>query len=1087
MQKVNIDPKTITPEMLAELLLNIFRTETEIINQSTAVLKKYFELPDCIKPLLVHATSHPDQRVRLLSCICLKKRLPQHWVAQPAALQHEIKSILLAHYVNEPVAKVKENFAYVISALATILIPNNEWPELFNFVSTNCQATDLQRKELGTLLLFAVSEALGNSMESYLGAIIGILTHLISMPHQSIQKLAIKTLNCLLSSNISSDSFGKLESLIPSMIKTVLELQDNEALLQEVFENLIELVDIPKILQSQLSFLINAALTIGKNKDNSVELRKIALCFIESAAQSKGKFLKKDRPTLLAVLQVGFEVASEDEEEYDKEEETPIDAALDMIEQFAIKVPNTTIFPLIIKGCEELLKSTDPLKRRAGLLVLGTVSKGVRDPMTENIEEILMTVLQCMSDPSSMVQEAGVLALCYFSENLSPEIVDYHSKILPVLLQAFSSKTEKTRNKLFYAIEMFCSNLNEQEIQPYLHPLLECLVSYLETPELEIKRSVLMALASVITAAQQQIAPYYTVLMEKLGKCVFMEEDELVKAKATIAIGHLAVAGGLELFKPYLEKCSQKVLSEVQKGGPLFEMNEAGYSYFGDIAKLLGDQFTHMLPTLVPIMAKSCSSGEGIKHEFESKAKEDIALGDSSESEEEDLRGISVRTAFLDEKITALHSLGRFAKCCPKGFLPFMKGCIQSMEGIWDYFHESVRYQLVQTLQEFVEGVNLAFFGSSHPKPVPGLPPKVKMCDDAARLYFEHVLPKYLDTLKNDEDKEVVTKTLESICDLIKAIGSAIVGDRLKDYIDCILLLLNQKAMCMQEEAECDSCSDDGEGNHEHEHDDEMLDHDEMLIVNLVELIQDIAKSCGPAVIPYYKEVIDGLVKYTKPPHPENDWVVALGGFSELFRALPEILPTYIPKILPVCIKGCESGKNDLSRNSAYCLGIIVEYGKDLALPYINEILAALKSAYELPKAQEPKDNAISSLLRVLVAHFNKVPLELVLPAIFNNLPLNGDIEENNNVARSLIMLPAECLRYVEKYMDKALLVCFKVILDKKCNADEELKGLVGMFITKLSENEVVRREITGLISKMSETEKETLRKYVRQNKAQPN
>ncbi len=483
-QTTSIDVKSMSLETLAGLFQEIFCADTQVVNQSTAVLKKYFELPTCIKPMIIHATTHADQRVRLLSCICLRKRLPQHWVAQSPDLQTEIKTALLNHYIAEPVSKVKENVAYAISALATILVPNNEWPELFAFVTTKCQSANVQDKELGALLLFAMTEALGNTLGAYLPTIIELLGHLISVQYQPVQRLAVKTVNCITISNISSEKLPELEGLIPVMIKTVMGLSDNDALMHEILENLIELIEVPKFLQAHVPFLVSVSLAIGKNKTLSPELRKIALCFVESVALYKAKLVKKDRATLMSILEAAFEIASENEDDFDKEEDTPVDAALTVIQEYAVHIPNAIIFPLIIKGCEAFVKSPEPLKRRASLLILGEVSKGVQDPIKNDLDEIVTSVLQSMSDPSPLVQEACVLALCYFSENLSPEIVAYHSQILPVLLQAFGTKTEKIRNKVFYALEMFCENLLEHEIQPYLHPLLACLVGYLDSPQL---------------------------------------------------------------------------------------------------------------------------------------------------------------------------------------------------------------------------------------------------------------------------------------------------------------------------------------------------------------------------------------------------------------------------------------------------------------------------------------------------------------------------------------------------------------------------------------------------------------------------
>ncbi len=70
-------------------------------------------------------------------------------------------------------------------------------------------------------------------------------------------------------------------------------------------------------------------------------------------------------------------------------------------------------------------------------------------------------------------------------------------------------------------------------------------------------------------------------------------------------------------------------------------------------------------------------------------------------------------------------------------------------------------------------------------------------------------------------------------------------------------------------------------------------------------------------------------------------------------------------------------------------------------------------------------------------------------------------------------------MKYLEKYIDKVLMVCLKVMVDKRCGADDELKGLVGMFLTRLGVVETIRVMLADLISKMSEGEKQELRKYV--------
>ena len=546
----------------------------------------------------------------------------------------------------------------------------------------------------------------------------------------------------------------------------------------------------------------------------------------------------------------------------------------------------------------------------------------------------------------------------------------------------------------------------------------------------------------------------------------------MLRAKATIAIGKLAFSAGKEKFQPYLESISQKVLADLQKW-ELFEMSEAAYSYFAEISKVLGAEFAPMLATLIPLAIKSCISDEGIKHEYQEKKKDDFSLGSESEEEEErDLKGISVRTAFLDEKTSALHALGMFSISCPKAFLPHLPTCVQMLEVIWNYFNETVRYQVVQTYQQFVECLNLAHYGTeTHPKPIMGLPAKMKLAPDAHKLYYEVVLPRYLHQINTDEDREVVAKVLESMSDLCNYIGPAVVEERLDQVLEGLAKLLNRKAPCQNEEEESEE--------DEEESDDEDLDHDEMLTGNLLELVQDVAEVCGEPLTSHFKRILTSLMKYLKPARPENDWSMGVGCFAELFRHLPSIIPEYGPKLLPLCFKYCASGKNDLTRNSAYCIGVIAESAKAFAAPYANEMLHALKSAYELPKAKEPKDNAISSLLRVLAACPDKVPLELVLPAVFQNIPLNGDIPENIGIAKSLVLLSPEYYKTNPTYVENALLTCIRVIVDSDCEAEEDVKGVVGKHLAKLGTLPEMETTLRGIIGKMSAVESAQLQKFV--------
>jgi hypothetical protein len=56
-------------------------------------------------------------------------------------------------------------------------------------------------------------------------------------------------------------------------------------------------------------------------------------------------------------------------------------------------------------------------------------------------------------------------------------------------------------------------------------------------------------------------------------------------------------------------------------------------------------------------------------------------------------------------------------------------------------------------------------------------------------------------------------------------------------------------------------------------------------------------------------------------------------------------------------------------------------------------------------KSKEAKDNVIAALCRIFFHHSESVPHEVLLPAIFNNIPLHGDIDENETILKCAFQL----------------------------------------------------------------------------------
>ena len=66
--------------------------------------------------------------------------------------------MLLNQYIVEPVPIVKRNIADVIGNLSKLLIPNKEWPELFQLIFQYTSDAQLINKEMAMMLLKVIIE-----------------------------------------------------------------------------------------------------------------------------------------------------------------------------------------------------------------------------------------------------------------------------------------------------------------------------------------------------------------------------------------------------------------------------------------------------------------------------------------------------------------------------------------------------------------------------------------------------------------------------------------------------------------------------------------------------------------------------------------------------------------------------------------------------------------------------------------------------------------------------------------------------------------------------------------------------------------
>ena len=80
MDAATVNYDAITPEELTSILSQLFQPNTEVIKQATTFLKEYFKRLRALENLLILMSTSPDQNIRQVSCIYLRKIIGNLWM-----------------------------------------------------------------------------------------------------------------------------------------------------------------------------------------------------------------------------------------------------------------------------------------------------------------------------------------------------------------------------------------------------------------------------------------------------------------------------------------------------------------------------------------------------------------------------------------------------------------------------------------------------------------------------------------------------------------------------------------------------------------------------------------------------------------------------------------------------------------------------------------------------------------------------------------------------------------------------------------------------------------------------------------------
>ncbi|VAI07519.1 unnamed protein product [Triticum turgidum subsp. durum] len=227
----------------------------------------------------------------------------------------------------------------------------------------------------------------------------------------------------------------------------------------------------------------------------------------------------------------------------------------------------------------------------------------------------------------------------------------------------------------------------------------------------------------------------------------------------------------------------------------------------------------------------------------------------------------------------------------------------------------------------------------------------------------------YIKTMTEDDDKEVVAQACMSVADIMKDCGFAAVELYMPRLAEATLALLRQESCCQQVES-------DGE-------DDGDIDHDEVLMDAVSDLLPAFAKVMRSYFDPIFAKLFDPLMKFAKSPHPPQDKTMVVATLAEVAQEMGAPISAYVDKIMPLALKELASSEATNRRNAAFCVGELCKNSGAAALKYYPDILQGLHRLFANSEQDlAVRDNAAGAIARMIMVQPQSIPLNQILTLV---------------------------------------------------------------------------------------------------------
>ncbi|KAG4304273.1 hypothetical protein PORY_002248 [Pneumocystis oryctolagi] len=999
---------------LEEILKCTLLPNNDQISNATKILKnQYFVEAKSLLALLHIMQLSENPQIRQLAAIEARKLILPFWNELDKSLKSQIRKSLLQSIVSEPVSIVRHSSARVISSIAKIDLPIEEWQDLPVFIYQASTSQNYMDREIGVYILYVLFEIMEDMFINKMEELFSLLT--LTINDKESRDVRITTLMILgkVGEIIDGDDKQNVKlfrEILPSMFLVLKETVDSndENSAKNSFEvfNTLLICDgalISKAIKDLLEFMVHVASTT--KLDDSI--RCMALNFLITCIKyrkNKIQALKLGPHLTLTMLLIGTEEDSDS-----PDDDCPSRLAFRCIDLLSITLSPSQVFIPLMNHIPQYLHSENPGYRKSALTALGVAIEGSSNFVSTQFSYLLTLIITGLKDTHDIVKRSALLALGQFADELPEETSERHADLMPILLELILDPHEETKKSALNALDALLECLDSNSISSYFPCIMERLLGLFQSNiTLEIKSTVVAAFGSAVYSAKEQFSPYFQRTMEYFIPVLQLKgsKDELeFRGMVTDTLGTIAETVGKEKFMPYIEYVIQSAYEGIQIDHP--RLRECLFCFFAILARVYKQDFAPFLQVVVPALIQSLEKDDSDDLYEDSDENDSIKDFESNDENDNDtfLNVSKVNSAITMEKEVAADALGEICSYTKELFIPYIEQSKEKLIQLSDHFYEGVRKASISSLWRFIATI----YNISNPQQwLPGFPLKIPLHKDVDE-FSTSVRNVTMEVLENESERLVVIEICQNISETVKVCGPGILGNNqglvIQQLSEYILQILKKQHPCQLDE-DMNSLVNSNEENDDYveNEDNDIAEYDALLIESAIDVLVSISLVLEEEYSQPFGVFLPYIVKYYES-ETVSDRAMVISGLGEIIEGLKTGITPYTEQIFHIFMNALDDNDEEIRSNAVCSIGLLCQYSKyDLTSQYMT-IFSKLQSLFSDKNHKNFQDNAIGCVSRLIISQPSSIPLAQVLPVLVSFLPLKNDYSENSPVYSAIVKL----------------------------------------------------------------------------------